>query len=347
MPHADPRRLTPLVLLTGPRPGRALGRAGAPPGSATRRSCASPAGGTDPASDRAGSLTVRPASRSPRPGTQHLARAAPTERPGEPPTGRPRSGPSCRSSRCSVAVVVGFIRVYDGWSFLGRCSRSRSAPTCSPSRAGAPACPARGRVPDRRGGGAVAIGLILFPGTTASACPPRATWDAASTRRAAAPRTGTPRCSPRPRSCPGSSWPPGAGPVGRGLVRRLDRPPPARHRRGVAPTAAIFVFCAVLGSGRVPRSSVRRCSPAAALVVRGRPAGGVARSGTRRGCPATGPRRTAAAAVGRRRRRCGRRARRRGRRAPAPGRRRRGRRRLAERQPRRRPRGSPSAPWSS
>jgi uncharacterized protein (DUF58 family) len=58
VPHADPRRLTPLVLLTGPRPGRALAElatAGFRDTLVVRFT-----GADEPESDRSGSLTLRP-----------------------------------------------------------------------------------------------------------------------------------------------------------------------------------------------------------------------------------------------------------------------------------------------
>ncbi|MFN8017903.1 MAG: DUF3488 and transglutaminase-like domain-containing protein [Acidimicrobiales bacterium] len=147
-----------------------------------------------------------------------------------------------------LTVAVGFCRVFRGWSFL--------LPLVAFVVLGhASAIAARRLLPGPVGpvvavvGGALAATWILFPSTTWLGLPTSATWDAAgralSTARAAYPVVVAPTADLRGFLLAAglalwvAAW------FGDWTSRRLHATAEA-----VATSTAIFVFCAVLGSGR-------------------------------------------------------------------------------------------------
>ena len=86
----------------------------------------------------------------------------------------------------SVATVIGFLRLYDGWTFLTdllafALGAHVLAIACRRLRAPAPLV-----VLAAIGGAALAVGWILFPDTTALGLPTGETWRAASASLCAA-----------------------------------------------------------------------------------------------------------------------------------------------------------------
>ncbi|MCU1372188.1 MAG: hypothetical protein JWO77_3382 [Ilumatobacteraceae bacterium] len=149
----------------------------------------------------------------------------------------------------SVATVVGFIRVYDGWDFLGpllafALGAHAVAIACRRLRAPAPLV-----VVVALGGAAVAVGWILFPETTAAGIPTPATWSAAGEALRFA-RDQYPVVIAPTEVLPGFQLAAGlalwlAAWFGDWAAHRLRATAEA-----LAATTAIFVFCSVLGSGR-------------------------------------------------------------------------------------------------
>ena len=149
----------------------------------------------------------------------------------------------------SVATVFGFARVYEGWSFLvpllgfalgahaiAVVTRRRSAPGWLV-------------VALALGGAAVAVAWILFPATTSWGLPTGATWTAAADSLDVAREQYPVVIAPAP-VLPGFQ-------LAAGLALWLAAwfADWTAHRlraiaEAVASTTAIFVFCAVLGSGR-------------------------------------------------------------------------------------------------
>jgi transglutaminase-like putative cysteine protease len=149
----------------------------------------------------------------------------------------------------SVACAVGFIRVYDGWSFLGPLLAFALG-----AHAAAIACrrlhaPALLVTVVAIGGAAVAVGWILFPGTTAAGIPTPATW-AAATESLRVARDQYPVVIAPAEVLPGFQLAAGlalwlAAWFGDWAAHRLRATAEA-----LAATTAIFIFCSVLGSGR-------------------------------------------------------------------------------------------------
>jgi transglutaminase-like putative cysteine protease len=149
----------------------------------------------------------------------------------------------------SVATVVGFIRVYDGWSFLGpllafALGAHVAAIACRRLRAPAPLV-----VLVAVGGTALAVAWILFPETTTLGLPTLDTWRAARESLELA-RDQYPVVIAPAEVLPGFQLAAGlalwlAAWFGDWAAHRLRATAEA-----VAATTAIFVFCSVLGSGR-------------------------------------------------------------------------------------------------
>lgn len=149
----------------------------------------------------------------------------------------------------SVATAASFIRVYDSWDFLPQLLAFVLG-----AHAVAIAC-RRLRVPGLAvvilaiGGSAVAVGVILFPGTTLFGIPTPETWRVASESLRTA-RQQYPVVIAPTEVLPGFQLAAGmalwlAAWFGDWAGHRLRATAEA-----VAATTAIFVFCSVLGSGR-------------------------------------------------------------------------------------------------
>jgi transglutaminase-like putative cysteine protease len=149
----------------------------------------------------------------------------------------------------SVATVLGFIRVYDSWSFLGPLLGFALG-----AHVLAIACrrlhvPAAVVVLASVVGAAFAVGWILFPATTTAGIPTLDTWRAASDSLHVA-RDQYPVVIAPTEVLPGFQLAAGlalwiAAWFGDWAAHRLRATAEA-----VAATTAIFVFCSVLGSGR-------------------------------------------------------------------------------------------------
>lgn len=149
----------------------------------------------------------------------------------------------------SVATVLGFIRVYDSWAFLGPLLGFALGAHVLAIAARRLRIPALAAVVIALGGAAVAAGLILFPRTTAFGLPTSATWTAAGDAVDAA-REQYPVVIAPTEILPGFQLAAGlalwlAAWFGDWAAHRLRATAEA-----VAATAAIFVFCSILGSGR-------------------------------------------------------------------------------------------------
>ena len=149
----------------------------------------------------------------------------------------------------SIATVAGFIRVYDSWDFLGQLLAFALGAHALAIATRRLRIPALAVVALALGGAAVATGLILFPGTTAFGLPTSATWQAAQEALRTA-REQYPVVIAPTEVQPGFQLAAGlalwlAAWFGDWAAHRLRATAEA-----VAATAAIFVFCSVLGSGR-------------------------------------------------------------------------------------------------
>ncbi len=148
----------------------------------------------------------------------------------------------------SVATVLGFTRLYVGWGFLTQLlafalGAHATAIACRRLRAPAPLV-----VLAAVAGAGVAVGWILFPGTTAAGLPTPETWRAASDSLHLA-REQYPVVVAPTEVLPGFQLAAGlalwlAAWFGDWAAHRLRATAEA-----IAATTAIFVFCSVLGSG--------------------------------------------------------------------------------------------------
>lgn len=148
----------------------------------------------------------------------------------------------------SVATVIGFIRVYDGWDFLGQLlafslGAHVVAIACRRLRLPAPVV-----ILVAVFGAPIAAGIILFPSTTALGLPTPATWSAATAALHTA-REQYPVVIAPTAVLPGFQLAAGlalwlAAWFGDWAGHRLRATAEA-----VTATTAIFVFCSVLGSG--------------------------------------------------------------------------------------------------
>jgi len=148
----------------------------------------------------------------------------------------------------TIATVAGFVRVYDGWGFLGQLLAFALGAHVVAIASRRLRLPVPFVVVRAVGGAAVASGLILFPSTTALGVPTPATWraagDALHEARAQYPVVIAPTAV-----LPGFQLAAGlalwlAAWFGDWAGHRLRATAEA-----VAATTAIFVFCSVLGSG--------------------------------------------------------------------------------------------------
>ena len=149
----------------------------------------------------------------------------------------------------SVATVIGFLRLYDGWTFLTdllafALGAHVLAIACRRLRAPAPLV-----VLAAIGGAALAVGWILFPDTTALGLPTGETWRAASASLREA-RQEYPVVITPTEVLPGFQLAAGlalwlAAWFGDWAAHRLRA-----NVEAITATTAIFIFCAVLGSGR-------------------------------------------------------------------------------------------------
>ena len=149
----------------------------------------------------------------------------------------------------SVATVIGFVRVYDGWDFLGQLLAFALGAHVVAIAARRLRVPAPVVVAAALGGAFVATGLILFPDTTFLGLPTTETWHAASESLHTA-RDQYPVVIAPTEVLPGFQLAAGlalwlAAWFGDWAAHRLRATAEA-----VAATTAIFVFCSVLGSGQ-------------------------------------------------------------------------------------------------
>lgn len=149
----------------------------------------------------------------------------------------------------SVAVTIGFIRVYDTWSFLVALLAFALGAHALAIATRRRATPGLAVVGLAIGGAAVAVGWILFPSTTAWGIPTTATWTAAVDSLTVA-RDRYPVVIAPTDVLPGFQLAAGlalwvAAWFADWTAHRLRATAEA-----LAPTTAVFVFCAVLGSGR-------------------------------------------------------------------------------------------------